>query len=181
MWTWRSTYGRSLWDNEGGKRWRRFNWKKRQLPLFQRIQGPVLLPSTHRSALGPKPKVLGSSFHGAQDSHQKGKGSETVAVVSLLSMEEDPCIKSKDLKETTSAFAAIVVSTLRHTGNQPGAPELKTQLSSWTYKSSALKGFNRVASLEVRHRGKHVKTPCSQGYIIIKNSEWLLTQFPWVE
>lgn len=148
---------------------------------FQRIQGPVLLPPTHRSALEPETKVLGKLLYGAQDSHQKGKGSETVAAVSLPSTEEDPCIKSEDPKETASALTAIAVPTSCHTGNRPGAPELKTQLYSWTYKSSALKGSNRLASLEVRHRGKHVKTPWSQGYIIIKNSEILLIQFPWVK
>lgn len=47
MWTWRSTYGRSLWDTEGGRRWRKINRKERQ-PLFK-----VLLPPTHTSALEP--------------------------------------------------------------------------------------------------------------------------------
>lgn len=147
----------------------------------ERRQGPVLLPPMHRSALEPETKVLGNVFHGGQDSHQKGKGSETVAAVSLPSTEKDPCIKSEDPKETTSALATIAVTTSRHTGNWPGAPALKTQLYSWTYKSTALKGSNRLASLEIRHRGKHVKTPWSQGYIIIKNSEILLIQFPWVK
>lgn len=141
---------------------------------FQRILGPVLLPETHRSALEPKPKALGTLFHNAQDSHQKEKESETETIVSLPSMQENQCIKSADPKETASALTTIVLTTLHHTGNRPGAPELKTQLYSWTYKSSALKGSNRLASLEVRHRRKHVKTPWSQGYIIIKNSEILL-------
>jgi len=43
--------------------------------------------------------------------------------------------------ETTSALTTIAVTTSCHTGNQPGAPELNTQLFSWTYNSSALKGF----------------------------------------
>lgn len=101
--------------------------------------------------------------------------------LSLPSIEEDLCTKSEYSKETASALTTIAVTTSHHTGNWPGAPELKTQPYSWTYKSSALKGSNRLASLEVRHRGKHVKTPWSQGYIIIKNSEILLIQFPWVK
>lgn len=84
---------------------------------FERRQGPVLLPPTHRSALEPETKVLGNLFHGGQDSHQKGKGPEIVAAVSLLCTEKDPCIKSEDLKETTSALATIAVTTSHHTGN----------------------------------------------------------------
>lgn len=94
---------------------------------------------------------------------------------------EDLCTKSEQSKENASALTTTAVTTSHHTGNWPGAPELKTQPYSWTYKSCALKGCNRLASLEVRHRGKHVKTPWSQGYIIIKNSEILLLQFPWVK
>lgn len=155
MWKWRSTYSRSLWDNEGVKRWKKFNWKKRQLPVSKNTR------SCFASSIEPETTPLGNFFHGAQDSHQKQKGSETGAVVSFPSMEEDLCTKSEYSKETASALTTIAVTTSHHTGNWPGAPELKTQPYSWTYKSSALKGSNRLASLEVRHRGKHVKTPWS--------------------
>lgn len=58
---------------------------------FQRLQGPVLFPP----AIEPETTPLGDFFHGAQDSHQKWKGSETGAVVSFPSLEEDLCTKSE--------------------------------------------------------------------------------------
>lgn len=135
MWKWRSTYSISLWDNEGGKTWKKFNWKKRQLPISKNTMS-CFASSSHRAQNHIFRKLL--PWCPGQSPKMKRIRDRSCCLFSKHG--EDLCTKSEQSKETASSLTTIAVTTSHHTGNWPGAPELKTQPYSWTYKSSALKG-----------------------------------------